>query len=366
MCVRPAHHSYPLHIQTFAFTAFPSSHNRPVDSSIRLTNRSKLAYRKVMLYILRQQLEAGDRLPGQEQIREMLAIGSSPLNEALQKMRQDGVLEGRRKFGTVIRDLSRGSVSLFTVGIAQEEGLSGMNTLYFSFIREALLRAQCHPISFLIPKQKTSASASYDIQELVSFELAQCDAIVSNHPITQCPCPVFQFGAGPMTWGIEIDISGMIQDAFEELCSRGCQSVLILSTTEPDTEITTSPKVHFHALTSALGTHLGVSLAKQFFPSTENQAYDGVICTDDHVTLGLTASFSARGIFNLPIITRTNRQLPISFFSEVIPYEIDAEQFAKQSVDLMLNRLLEEQSNSKVIKIKYHHRPQARTGIRIL
>ena len=312
-------------------------------------------YRRLVKYILTNKLTEGDPLPSHELLRKQLKVGNDTLSQAIQLLTHDGVLKTVRRIATAVADPSKASIHLWTIGIALTPEVSSFSSLLQATLSRTLNRYGCSDQTFIRPADdKWLAENEQPAAHFNGLEQAaaagEVDAIISEENVSCKYVPVCRVSHHPTPFGVIYDNQSMVKDSLGVLNRRNSNHPLIILTGERQHgEI--HPALPFACLEK--GNHAdhlrihskpqarqGVQIADWIMGLPKAARPDGIICTDDHLTVGLTAALLKEPGYRPPITSYSNKQLPLPFLLPVIRYEIDVEQLAETTVRVLTNGLL--------------------------
>ena len=326
-------------------------------NKLNLSNGDIQAYRTVLKFIMSLELRHGDQLPGHDFLRSNLKLGNNTLSKAMQLMNSDGVVSSKNRSKTTLIDINKASIPLFNIAVIQPERLSGISAIYHLYLRQALAKRHCCVLNFFLEEKLKPRNTGRDIdisdiQRLpIAISSQSIDAVINTDRITGTKTPVMQFGSEARNWGVNIDIHGMIQAAVTELQKRGCKHLAIISNIGNFKH----PSVMNYPITNnGLEAKQGMEIVKDLLSKPEALRPDGIICSDDYVTQGVTAGIATNTGWQPLIAARVNQQLKLPFFLPVISYVLNAEKLMETSAEILLDGLLSNGRNKQLLKITHH------------
>ncbi|MCF7847765.1 MAG: GntR family transcriptional regulator [Kiritimatiellales bacterium] len=308
-----------------------------------------------MKYIVSEHLGAGAALPSHEVLRERLRVGNDTLSQAMQLLAADGVVKTARRIRTVVADPARASIRLWTVALALPPEISAFTSLLHSCLRQSLNQHNCADLTFMRPPERRWViQDSHPAADYIGLDQAaasgEIDAIVAMDRVICRHVPVCRITHHDNDFGVLLDNDAMIADALGVLRRRGSNRPLIIATGEkprgreipqlPFVMEEDGPEGRWLRIYKRPEARQGILLADWLLNLPSAERPDGIVCTDDHVTLGLTAALLRHPAFRVPITTCSNRQIPLPFLLPVIRYEIDVVEVASLTVRLLVDTLL--------------------------
>lgn len=172
--------------------------------STETTTLVDLVEESILLYIKSKNLTLGDKLPNEDEICEQLNVGRNVVREALSRLRSMGIIDSRKKRGTVLHEpdikknlekiilpnmLSIGTiVDLIELRLSIEVGI--ISTLF-----ERITDKDIDELRLLIKKEKRTATVRVSIDEELAFH-SRVYQITGNQAIMniqQLLIPVYRF-----------------------------------------------------------------------------------------------------------------------------------------------------------------------------
>lgn len=317
----------------------------------------RTAYRKVLRYIHKQNLDPGDKLPTQLQLRKALSLGNDTLDEAMQLLVANGVVKRQQKVGTIVCDPVRPAPAVWTIGITQSdhEGFGYGGILEF-YLRKFLGEVGCEDRTFFRPVP--AIDRPHTIEDFhglpEAIEAEQLDLIVTQEHLPTDQVLTFHLGDGPdIEFGYVQDNAAFTADACEALVARGCHRLAIigepteyLSRFRMETMRRGFASLNHPELSLELIAYEGTALyggrdaADRLLGRPPSSRPSGLILCDDYVAQGLTDRLRENADYHPWIATTANKQVPLAFARPVIRLEIDIEQVARHASEMIAARLL--------------------------
>ncbi len=321
--------------------------------------------KRLVQYIYEHDLEAGDRLPPQAELRRLLGKNNYTLGSAMQALASQGVVARKTCVGTVIRDLDAIGAIPWSVGVATVEApLDGELSVFANLtlrVQTTLNRLGCRCLAYSCPAGK-------EVDRLRLFGLLrhdvedqQLDGLVMLTMLAQDEWAMLREARIPIVhlpfWegapgGVVLDELSLVHEAMGLLAGLGCRRFGVISVHQPDS------RPRFLAgleqgladagrsdadgewLDGRFGMAAGERVARQLLARPKAQRPDGLIVLDDYVALGLTNVLAQEAGYRPSIVAAVNRQLPLRFALPVYRYLIDLDDMAHRAVKLLQRRLL--------------------------
>jgi hypothetical protein len=345
--------------------------NEPLLSARLRENQPRVAVacRELVRCIVTRGLKSGDVFPSHQELLALLSTSNNTLMSAMGLLRQAGVVSRQARFRTRVGDLAPLSRIGWSVAVAglDVEG-PGAKVFYADLLLRVMARLSrahctCRPY-FRVPVDECHwpqhRLADYP-QLAKDVREGRVDGILvltnldagEQRNILRHGIPVCHVGIWPdMPSAVLEDGPQMIRDAYGLLGARGCRRVLLASTLTAVLEdvfrmnadgrapgADGGPAVETINLEQA-SAGVGRGLAARLLQRPPSQRPDGLIVTDDYVTMGLTAALAEAGDYRPLLAARTNRSCPLDFTLPVFRYEVDSDELAAAACTMMLARLM--------------------------
>jgi len=338
----------------------------PISRPYDLTQRSQvsLAAREVVRLIHRNNLRLDDRLPPQSELLAKMPFSNDTISEAMKALVDAGVLTRRRRVGTVVMDPDRPVRGLWRVGVAV------FSAIYQPFYAQLLHRVLFHldELGCVSTLHMLNPGCMRRPPILSDFGVLKQDAedsivsgIISFSDLAMPDCVRLEQGGIPMCYvgawedascGVVIDQAPMVQRAVELLVGQGCRQLSLIHASNDEEGYDRGQLAYQAAVAEAgIGTHsrqditdghsphAGARIAEVLLALPADERPEGLIVLNDWIGMGLTARLAEAGSYRPNVVVQTNKQAPLAFSFPVVHFEVDVEQMALRSVDILLQRM---------------------------
>lgn len=325
------------------------------------------AYRMILRHIRAARMQAGDLVDSQPDLRQILNYSNITLSRAMECLVNDGVLERRKRAGTIVLDLSKARLTEHTVALAMVPHTTLPNEPYYGHLLRALegyvreiLGAQIRIVVHHL------GSRQYPAWPLSTFP--GLDEMVLNAEVDAVICPigvrvkdVTHLAQMGVPWlhvgsdeespsGVVIDQEPMIQRACRMLVERGsCRIGLILRKVSSFHSVDKLRFFHaYHAASQEHGFKTmpliesedisledGRQVARQLLKLPTRQRPEGLIVINDMLAAGLTDVLRDTPAYRPHIAVQANTPGSLIFGVPVIRFDVDIYQLAQQVVSLL-------------------------------
>jgi len=331
------------------------------------------AYRQILRFIAERALRPGDHLPPQKELGVTLNTCQATLQAAMALLVEDGVLERRRKVGTVVRTPSPVATKreIWRVGIVMPP-LEG--SLFFPLLTTRLhsalsIRSVADRTYFLSPLATETgpgqSRSPSDFTGLASdLESELLDAIITPTRLKTDALCVVHVGS---LWhadavGIFFDEAYLLEDSVSYLLQQSRKDILCVfhhAFTEVDSKLKRAySRMNRECKASGVALDFleipntgdaGVALRQHI--STTNKRPDGVVISNDVVAMQFCEALLGSG-YCPDIVTPTNLQLPLSFALPVTRMAFDIEEMSARAVRIAMDRIYrpEEKGEQKFLR----------------
>ena len=343
---------------------------RNTSTAFRLRNRPQVwkAYKRILQYVQSSGLKQGDRLPVQPELRKILGLCGSTHGAAMDALLADGALIAKQRIGTLVADASAIDRVPWTIGIVaipiEWQAASAFTADLFARMQAALSRAGCGCVTYHNQGPWPSPLEEYgklgsdlahgDLDGVIAMTNVDPadwkNASANNVPI----CHTHWWEATPA--GVLVDQAAWAQDAVKLLVERGCKRLAAASNSERDSVNNRFWRAFDRAIKSARLPSAGATLAldsKSGFRMEEvaheqaqrllrlppSQRPDGLILTDDQFASHLSIILRETSNYRPMMAVQTNRQHPRIFLLPIFAYEVDIQELAHRTVNLLLERV---------------------------
>ena len=336
-------------------------------------------YRKTLRFIAQEGLSQGDLLPPQLELKKRLGTCQATLQHAMDMLVEDGVLERRRKAGTVVLETypTHPKRPIWRVGIvmpAVEQSLFFpllTQRLHVHLVRQGALNRTYFVSPFAIPGAEVTARELGDFTGLAEdVEAELLDGIITPTRLRTDALPVSKVGS---IWhagstGVFFDEVHLLEESVRSLLESGARRICCLLPSELGDRVPglTESLARMTSLCSAAGSVLTTSVcgsseealrhtALQLASGSTRTRPDGLVLLNDLTALHLCETLSTT-TYQPRIVTPTNRQLPLSFALPVVKMTFDIDEMAELSVQLLMERLRNPSLPSEVILARHQLR----------
>ncbi|MBN8709924.1 MAG: hypothetical protein BGO12_10565 [Verrucomicrobia bacterium 61-8] len=334
----------------------PALHDRPKTLEV---------LRTLSRYICESGMEPGDKFPAQTELRERFGFHNNTLTPAMKMLEECGLLERRRKFGTVLRRKVETSdiPALWRVGMAISASVA-TEPFYgqlFHFLHRRLRDigvSQRHYISSGLEDDGQGRFSKFD-QMNEDLTDARLDLVLSMVGLPESDMLSWEKRSIPFVHvgshqtapcGAIIEQSRMAREAVSLLAERGIKKTALISVVVSDAGFWKSYQqalCEFQMPCSDKQLHVtergpleGRHVAERILMLPPAKRPEALIITDDRVASGVAATLANESTYRPVLVVRTNRQAPLAFALPVIHFEIDIDELAQRAVELVQERLL--------------------------
>lgn len=331
-------------------------------------NSTRSTLGKLLRFIDRSTLKAGDTLPKQSDLRLQLGLHNDGLNAAMEVLTANGMVRRRQRSGTVLLDPTRSVRGVWRVGLAVFPA-TATHSYYgqlLHLIQSELTRRGIGMSHYMLSSEIDVSDSRFDLTNfdhlIDDIKNQAIDAVLSFASLSRedwslearSKLPVVHVGSWESApCGAVIDQRQLVKDSYELLYHLGCRRIAVI-TSEGHHEtrhrfwdefchvasqhgLTVGESENLHGGSGPVG---GCRVAEQLYALPADQRPDGLIITDDAIASGLTAVLSIRSGYRPRMAVQTNRQVPIAYSLPVFHFELDATLLAAQAVDMIATRLL--------------------------
>ncbi|MCF7854942.1 MAG: GntR family transcriptional regulator [Candidatus Pacebacteria bacterium] len=328
--------------------------------------REREAYRLVIREIHRRGLQAGDKLPPQETLRQAFGVSNLILSRAMERLVADGVLVRKTRVGTVIVDPDAVDLSAWTVALPLNWPLRQGPWPFYAQLVTMLLQelgstgCHCRTYTRMIARgNKNDLLADYaNLPEDIAD--GQVDAILSPGSFVENDLQTLRDRTIPVcfatAWegaprGILIDNYEFAHTAANVLLEKGRQRIGIVANGF-------DPGYNMHMLNgakAAVDQHANKELivvdtparaieggqlaAEQLLTQPTDARPDGLIVADDHIALGLTQTLAGNSGYRPELAATTHQTVPLTFPLPVLHFQLDDHEFAHRAVSILIDHL---------------------------
>ena len=335
---------------------------RPYD----LTQRSQVsrAAREVIRFIHSSDLGPDDRLPPQSELVAKLEFSNDTMSEAMRALVVAGVLTRKRRAGTVVSDPDRVVAGLWRVGVAV------FSTICQPFYAHLLHRvlSNLHELGCIATLHMLTPGCTRRPPLLADFGALEADiadgtvnGIISFSDLALPEWDRVDRQGVPMchvsAWedapsGVIIDQAPMVEQAIALLVAGGCKNLALVHCESNESGYHRGLLAYRAAIKKAQlgsrslmcfggreGSHGGARVADELLALPQDQRPDGLIVLNDWMGMGFTARLAEAGSYRPNLTVQSNKQAPLAFALPVVHFEVDAEQIALKSVEMLIQRM---------------------------
>ena len=210
---------------------------------IRKSNIRRLLLR----YVRDHQLAAGDRLPGQNELRRLFQCGATTLTAAIQELCQEGVLLSREKVGVFVVDVRATEQFSRRIGIIMGELVGSPFQAFLNvYIEQFLSRYDCRAI-WLHQREGASAKIYNGLEDIVNLRqsvetseldglisMVFCDAELENYLNQNGIKLIYISNYAPQPNHICLDYATMTERSVRQLAAQGFRRIEMLMSVQLD------------------------------------------------------------------------------------------------------------------------------------
>jgi hypothetical protein len=318
------------------------------------------AYRDILRYIAEQNLKPGDLLPPQAALGKLLHTCQATLQSAMDFLAEDGVLERRRKVGTVL-------CMPFPVVPKREVWRVGLvmppleGSLFFPLLTTRLHR--CLSLHSVLDRtyfisQHAGEQTPQGTRQISDFsglasdiEGQLLDAIITPTRLESDQLPVIHVGSlwSPANMGVFFDEDYFLKDSVEFLVKQEKKDILCvfhhkLSKGHPNLENEFSSLrkecisrgLALEAIELANKEEAGVVLARRIFERASLP--DGVVIANDMTAMQFCETILTTS-YRPAIVVASNLEIPLSFALPVYRMAFNIENMSVEAVQMTLAHL---------------------------
>mgnify|MGYP001427881167 CR=1 FL=1 len=334
--------------------------------------------RAIIRYILDKGLKSGDKLPSQDELRRELDFSHNSMTPAMNLLVESGMLERKRRLGTVVVDTNAVPAGLWRValafGVLDITPACKFETILNRYVQEKVQRAGCHIRSYILNYDKFKACP----HELSDFGLLEADiqsgrldAVISpaffstaayeqaaSHSVPLCNIG----GWEDVPFRVELNTRELVEQSVKLLKEKCCRSIAFIMDSEFQSnivdfiksEIITAPHYHNIKFDFIHGTgdeDDARKAADTLMNIAPEDRPDGLVILNDILALALTSIISNTK-YSPSIVVQSNKQIPLFYPMPVTKLEFDMEKLAEVSINMVLNKVKHPQLPVTVEKIK--------------
>jgi hypothetical protein len=333
--------------------------------------------RSLVRYIHSHALHEGDKLPSQEALRSLLGFSHNTITPAMNLLTDTGMLERKRRLGTVLCDPSAEPEGLWRIALAFGPRDNHPGNLYSSvlyrIVFETLQQRGCSLSHYL-----RSPQASAFQNELAHFGRlgddvgaglidgvlspawfsSEADALMRRHKTRLC-----QLGGGcEVALRVELDAASVVGQAIEHLVHQGCRRIGLVA---GEQHIQSSAEIlnrfvndnqklgsiaQFHLFSGHDFTATSTALMTKLKQMPASDRPDGLVVLNDMYALLLSGLLLREGM-DIQLAVQANRQLPLYYPTPVQLLEFDIEQLVSVGTENLLAHLRHPDLEDQVEKL---------------
>ena len=321
--------------------------------------------RAIIRYILDQELKTGDKLPSQNELRRELDFSHNSMTPAMNLLVESGMLERKRRLGTVIVDtnavpsgLWRGALAF---GVLDITPACKFETILSRYVQERVQRAGCHVRSYILnyDKFRTCPHELSDFGLLeADLQSGRLDAVISPaffsttayEQAESFSVPLCNIGGWEdVPFRVELDTRDLVSKSATILKEKCCRSITVIMDCKFQanifeyikSEIVGSSKyynIKFDFIHGTGDEDDARKAADKLMSMSANERPEGLIILNDILALALTSIISNYG-YSPAIVVQSNKQIPLFYPVPVTKLEFDMEKLAETSINTVLNKV---------------------------
>ncbi len=323
--------------------------------------KTEMVKEALVRLIADERLGCGDKLPSQNDLRQLLNVGSTTISNAIRSLAEDNVVELRDKVGVFVKKHGLDGHTGRNVGILVNVSNSIYIHILVSRMQKKLQEENCHVLIFSCPADKDSKRlGNYPglmrniKQKSISSLLITCELFDSEHEL------LANSGLSSLScWergeyaSCQIDLRRYLLEAFENLTGRGARRPALL---ERGYRRSRDAEALFAELLAGLNPALdyrdyyvmnsgfshGRDVVAELLAMPEEQRPDALIITSDVVMQGIltwlyrlqtgaTAQYMPAAA---AILNKQNPVMPLA--DNVAIFELDIFEQADAAVEMLL------------------------------
>jgi DNA-binding LacI/PurR family transcriptional regulator len=323
------------------------------------------AYRMILRHIRASGFHAGDLITSQPELCQMLNFSNDTLSKAMKCLVDDGVLERRKRVGTMLLDMSKARLSEHVVVLATVPHTTLPREPYYGhllcalegYIRE-FLGAKIH---IVIHQKDPQLSTPWPVSTFPELEAlvqnGEADAVIC--PIGVSTLDVERFKKIGVPWlhvgsdeGVEfgsvIDQEKMVDQACQMMSTRGCKQIaMVCRKTDKNDDVSQLRFMHAYKRASIdygfktmklvvaddISLEDGREVARHLLKVPEGRRPDGLIVINDMLTAGMTDVFRDESSYQPHIAVQANIPGSLIFGVPVIRFDVDVYELARLVVE---------------------------------
>ncbi len=335
---------------------------RATASNRRSQTRVTAACKQIARFIHCSNLGVGDRVPPDRDLRRTLSLCQNTFHPAMQQLVDLGLITRSNGSGTVIRDLEPLNHLTWTVGVATvDEPIRGPGAA-IAWILHAMQRqiarrhCTCH-VYFrdVNPRWPHRIGDFPGLAEDV--EAGAIDGVIvppdmDAAAITRAGIPAVEAGymTSAMPFAILTDFTAMVAEAAARLLDGKGRRIALVGGDFKGVafeEILRQAAggngkngVATEAMDCYPSLEAGGEVARAFLQRPASRRPDALIFADDFAAAGAAQALAAQPDYRPGLASMANKQLPQSWALPVLRFEIDLDEYAARTVDLLAEAML--------------------------
>lgn len=334
--------------------------------------------RSIIRYILNKELKRGDKLPSQEELRRELDFSHNSMTPAMNLLVESGMLERKRRLGTVVVDTDAVPAGLWRIGLAfgvlDSTPECKFETILSRYVQEKIQRAHCHARYYILNYDKIGQvphglsdfgllesdveSGRLDAILSMAFFDSESSTILNSYNTPMCNI----VGSEYTPFRVELDTRDFVERSIKILKEKCCRRIAIVMDCEflaniadyirsniiPQPEYS-NLKINFIDGSGEKERARKAADAVMSIPAKERP--DGLIILNDVLALAMTSIISNTS-YTPSIVVQCNKQIPLYYPMHVTKLEFDMEKLAEISVGIVINKIKYPELVVDVTKIK--------------
>ncbi|MBQ9500725.1 MAG: GntR family transcriptional regulator [Lentisphaeria bacterium] len=324
----------------------------------RKTERAK---QLLVRYIRDRQLKNGDKLPPQNELRQIFRYGATTISSAINALKHDGVLDVRDKVGVFVLNPEAGGHAGRVIGITM---VHGENNFYYSCLLASLqmhlVENGCMVRLFRCLRRETSERILFETDDFPglrrSIENSEIQGLIHLNDLSRNALefigskklPLIFVGSpgGIAENGVFFDYGRIVEEACGMLKKRQARHPVLICPASVRQEVEEIFFGNFGRTASVFsGSRLGDDrdIVRKILAMHESERPDWLICLDDFAGLALTSALARRlGPDKMPgafiMYDRASRMdYPLS---KLICCDNDLHKFAAIGVKLLMKTMM--------------------------
>ena len=316
--------------------------------------------RAIVRYINGKKLKAGDKLPSQEEFRQLLDFSHNSVTPAMNLLVESGMIERKRRVGTVLVDPDAVPAGLWRIalalGLLDDTPWCKFETMLSRYIQEKIQRGGCYMRSYFLNFDKFDVTphslSDFGLLE-TDIQAGRIDALISPaffsskayDAAASYDVPLCNVGGWEqIPFRVEFDKKDILSQAFKILKDENRKNIAIIMDSSSDSNYAEFIKSHCASKDADLRIIHGnrdedaIRIADMLLQEETTARPDALIILNDMLTLALTSILS-KTKYEPRIIVQSNKQIALFYPMPVISLEFDMEELADTGVKMVLGKV---------------------------